>query len=821
MISRFNSGFKATFPQYNFPSLRPQSATVTKVQNLCNSLSSVSSIARNPSGLLKTSYSNCGKGVMSLLSGLVFSSYLGVHHPVALCAPKDTSDDSYIQGYTRKELKEKKPNLFKYFYTEDFKARETVKNVDIQTKAGSFQELLEMGEKGVEQVKGKNICIVLERRGTGNSQFVSWLAGTDMKEASNNPENDGSRSLNSKQNHVHQISSPRVVEINNEILVVMPGSQDSRAELISLANAFILEKIINAANSASFVFTVEEDDLEPTPINECEKSIFGLESISNALSSAFSASTVDNDDIKSSPMKEWEKNFNEIVDSLDFTPEEIFDFKLSQGDKSTPDHQPKSPLMVLVNNPKASSGRFSLDNLNHLASTYDPGKSDRLQMIRAFSSLEKKKFNVKMHCAKNNIEMSIKDLDRLKGLLSESLDNLPENCPLEQFKKLFDEEILPSIIYCDRLCDFAEDKTVEEYKTVRRSFEEKISLMISRWIDEVRESNNKLDANQLSSIIEGISEMIPKTPFLINSIVSKLSPLVLPKTSPHIAVCVTIASASLIAFAPFPWVAIPVVIVAGIYLNATKIDQKILHIVGERTKNYFPVINKWVHEKPNLEYLSDPYEKVLKNISDKEAKFREKRDSERGKVKSLLKEIDALLSANYLLLNEHYHRNKGEITFYLKNEDDFYDDLTKRIVDRKALSLQSSSTNPGELEETKEYYNKMHDRLHEMIKLFISKDEKYFKYFNATDKDEVVSKIKSLKVRMKSLDSTQRDFIDHGVVKKQVEISKSSVDRISRSWVESAASWGQKTVEESASTVLSYVPFIGDSFKLKPPKETS
>ena len=170
-------------------------------------------------------------------------------------------------------------------------------------------------------------------------------------------------------------------------------------------------------------------------------------------------------------------------------------------------------------------------------------------------------------------------------------------------KTTFPEEILPFINYCDRLCDFAEDKTAEEYKALRRSPEEKLSLMISRWIDNVRESNNKLDAHQLSSLIEEISEEIPRTPFLINAIVSKLSPLVLPKTSPHVAGCVTTALASLIVFAPFPWVAIPVAIVAGIYLNATKTDQKILHIVGERTKNCFPIINKWVHEKPKLEYL--------------------------------------------------------------------------------------------------------------------------------------------------------------------------------------------------------------------------
>ena len=281
---------------------------------------------------------------------------------------------------------------------------------------------------------------------------------------------------------------------------------------------------------------------------------------------------------------------------------------------------------------------------------------------------------------------------------------------------------------------------------------------------------------------------------MINAIVSKLSPLVLPKTSPHVAGCVTTALASLIVFAPFPWVAIPVAIVAGIYLNATKTDQKILHIVGERTKNCFPIINKWVHEKPKLEYLSDPYEKILKNISDKDAKFRAKRDSEREKVKALLKEIDALLSKSYLLSNRNYHNNKMEIKSHLILEDDFYEGFTDRTVGRKASNLPSSSREPEDFSETEETYNNKHLSLYEEINQFISEDEEYFENFHATDKDQVISKIKSLIVSINRLNAAQNDFMDHGVVKKQVETSKSRVERISQSWVESIALWSKKTV---------------------------
>ena len=191
----------------------------------------------------------------------------------------------------------------------------------------------------------------------------------------------------------------------------------------------------------------------------------------------------------------------------------------------------------------------------------------------------------------------------------------------------------------------------------------------------------------------------------------------------------------------------------------------------------------------------------MKNISDKDAKFRAKRDSEREKVKALLKEIDALLSKSYLLSNRNYHNNKMEIKSHLILEDDFYEGFTDRTVGRKGSNLQSRSREPEDLSETEDTYNDKHRSLYAEINRFISKDEEYFEDFHATDKDQVISKIKSLRVSIKRLNSAQNNFMDHGVVKKQVETSKSRVDRISQSWVESIALWSKESVVETFSTV--------------------
>lgn len=322
MTRIFNYTLKKTFQQYNFPSPRPQSTTVTKVQNLCNSLSRVSSTARNPSGLLKTSYSPYRKGIMSFLSGLIFSSYLGLHQPVVLCAPKDTENNlenlpSEIHGYTRKELKEKKPNLFKYFYTEGFKERETARKVDLPLKAKAFQELLEMGEEVVKKVEGKDVCIVLGDGGSGKSTLISWLTGSKMKREKAackkfyvyDVDPSQTTSPSTRISHVSSGTSiPVAAQKDSLTLVDMPGMDDTRSEWITIVNSILLEKIINTAKSVSFVITVGDDA------------------------------------VTASRGTAWKKNLTVIVDSLGYRKKEINGFRLDENDQS--------PIMILVNSTK-------------------------------------------------------------------------------------------------------------------------------------------------------------------------------------------------------------------------------------------------------------------------------------------------------------------------------------------------------------------------------------------------------------------------------------------------------------------------------------